>query len=292
MNTLAWQTDPERYDFRHTTTLQYVHLDTVRHANNVAIHGLHMEARIRHQLAVLGPERLFSDDVLLRPRRTVSHFMKETHFPHDVVCASRLIAVSLDTYRLVTGLFQLGECVGVQHSLMGAWHKGLWISLPDDVHDALADHRATNHSLAADWPSAPTEILAAHVDLAKGEILGRYADLDPDGVIGELGVSRYIEQSRANLLRSLERGASTGMLVASVDQTYHRWHHGLSNVHTASGIEDTGNTSFATVGAAMVDEGHLVTARSVMVVIDRKKRRPTPIDHRLHASMGQFSWRT
>ena len=69
MKTPGWQSHPERYDLRHTLALQYAHLDTIRHVNNVAVHGLHVEARIRYQLAVLGQAHLFSDTVLLRPRR-------------------------------------------------------------------------------------------------------------------------------------------------------------------------------------------------------------------------------
>ena len=76
MKTPGWQSHPERYDLRHTLALQYAHLDTIRHVNNVAVHGLHVEARIRYQLAVLGQAHLFSDTVLLRPRRTLTQFLR------------------------------------------------------------------------------------------------------------------------------------------------------------------------------------------------------------------------
>lgn len=230
MKTPAWQSDLERYDFRHKLALQYAHLDIIRHVNNVAIHGLHLEARIRYQLAAFGSEHLYSDGVLLRPRRTVSHFLKEMHFPDDVICATRLIAFSSNAYRIVTGLFQLGKCVSIQHCLMGAWRDGGWVSLPAEVHTALASQQGVNDVPVGDWPPEPPPLLPGPVHPAQNDISARYGDLDPDAVIGELAVSRYIEQSRGGLLRSIKRGPSTGMLVASVDQKYHRWHYGLSNI--------------------------------------------------------------
>lgn len=285
VKTPAWQNDPERYDLRHTAALQYAHLDTIRHANNVAVHGLHVEARIRHQLTVLGEERLFSDTVLLRPRRTVTHFLRETHYPHDVTCATRLISVAADSYRLATGLFQQGECVGVQDCLMGAWHGDRWVDLPADVRTALDDARSTDPLATNDWPPVPPEHVPMQGYPALSEISGRYADLDPDVVIGELAVSRYIEQSRAGTLRPIRNDPGLGMLVASVDLSYHRWHRGRANVQVACGIDRIGNTSFALAGAAAVGDERLATARSTMVLIDRARHRPTPIDATLRASM-------
>ncbi|MES1928828.1 thioesterase superfamily protein [Salinisphaera dokdonensis CL-ES53] len=286
VKTPAWQSDPDRYDFRHTLALQYAHLDTIRHANNVAVHGLHVEARIRYQLAVLGHAHLFSDAELLRPRRTVTHFLRETHYPHDVVCATRLVAVTPDTYQLVTGLFQQGECVGVQDCLMGAWHTDRWVALPDDVYAALESNRAADDVPVNDWPQVPPEHVPLSGYPAESEISGRYADLDPDVVLGELAVSRYIEQSRAGSLRPIRNDPSLGMLVASVDLSYHRWHRGRADVQVVCGIDRIGNSSFALAGAAAVGEERLVTARSTMVLIDRDKRRPTPIDDALRASMA------
>tara|TARA_Y100001968_G_scaffold104202_1_gene94176 strand:+ start:2142 stop:3071 length:930 start_codon:yes stop_codon:yes gene_type:complete len=285
VKTPGWQSHPERYDLRHTLALQYAHLDTIRHVNNVAVHGLHVEARIRYQLAVLGQAHLFSDTVLLRPRRTLTQFLRETHYPHDVTCATRLVEVAADSYRLVTGLFQLGECVGVQDCLMGAWHVDRWVALPQNVHAALAERRAAHDVPVNDWPAVPP----AHVPIsgypAVAEISGRYADLDPDAVIGELAVSRYMEQSRAGTLRPIRNDPALGMLVAGVDLSYHRWHRGRANVQVTCGIDRIGNSSFALAGAAAVGDKRLATARSTMVLIDQERHRPTPITADLRASM-------
>ncbi|MES1950312.1 thioesterase superfamily protein [Salinisphaera sp. S4-8] len=281
----AWQTEPEHYDLRHTVALQYAHLDTIRHANNVAVHGLHVEARIRYQLGVLGQAHLFSDRVLLRPRRTITHFLRETHYPHDVTCSARLIAVTDQTYRLVTALFQRGECVGVQDCLMGAWHDDRWVDLPEDVHAALAHNLAAEDVPVSDWPPNPPAQVPMTGYPAHSEISGRYADLDPDAVIGELALSRYIEQSRAGTLRPIRNDPALGMLVASVDLSYHRWHHGRSDVQVVCGVDRIGNSSFALAGAAVVGPARLVTARTTMVLVDGHTRKPTPIDDALRASM-------
>lgn len=282
----AWQSDPDRYDTQHVQALQYAHIDTIRHANNVAVHGLHMEARIRHQLEVLGHDQLFSDTVLLRPRRTVTQFLRETHYPHDVVCAARLLAVTQNTYRLVTGLFQQGECVGTQDCLMGAWHTDRWVDLPRNVAASLEQRRATRRVAVEEWPAPPAEQVPMRGYPSENEISGRYADLDPDGVIGELALSRYIEQSRAGSLRPIRDDPALGMLVASVDLVYHRWHRGRANVRTACGLERIGNTSFALAGAAAVGATRLATARSTMVLINREKRRPTSIDHPMREALA------
>lgn len=287
MNTPQWQHDPARYECRHTVAPQYSHLDTIRHINNVAVHSLHLEARIRHQLGVLGDASLFSDDVLLRPRRTVTHFSREAHYPHDITATARLVAVAPEGYRVATGLFQHGRYVGVQDCWMGAWHHRAWQPLPDAVHSVFAQRLATlERREPAPWPDAPARFADADYPLA-ARISGRYADLDPDGVIGELALSRYVEQARAAALRPIRNSdASIGLLVARVDLEYRGWQPGIADAGLGCGIERIGNSSFAMAGAVTVDDEPLATARTTMVVIDRERRRPTPIGDALRDTMA------
>ena len=112
MKTQPWQLETGAYPFSIRFNPHYSHLDTERHVNNVAVQSFHTEARTRFHMAVLGDRAWYSDDVLLRPRRTVTHFLRETHYPHEVTAAVRLVAVEDDSYRLVQALFQSGECVG------------------------------------------------------------------------------------------------------------------------------------------------------------------------------------
>ena len=136
MKTQPWQLETGAYPFSIRFNPHYSHLDTERHVNNVAVQSFHTEARTRFHMAVLGDRAWYSDDVLLRPRRTVTHFLRETHYPHEVTAAVRLVAVEDDSYRLVQALFQNGECVGVQECLMGAWGEAgwaasRWVALPE-----------------------------------------------------------------------------------------------------------------------------------------------------------------
>ena len=287
MNTPSWSQDPARYECRHTIAPQYSHLDTIRHINNVAVHSLHLEARMRHQMGVLGDDSLFSDHVLLRPRRTVTHFSREAHYPHDITATARLVAVASDGYRVVTGLFQRGRCVGVQDCWMGAWHERAWQPLSGSVRSALERRLATLERLeTAAWPEAPAHFADADYPLA-ARISGRYADLDPDGVIGELALSRYVEQARAAALRPIRNSdASIGLLVASVDLDYRGWQPGIADAGLRCGIERIGNSSFGMAGAVIVSDVPLALARTTMVVIDRQRRRPTPIGDALRATMA------
>jgi len=285
----SWQSDPERYDFRHTLVPQYSHMDTIRHVNNVAVHGMHLEARVRHQLAVLGQESLFSDDVLLRPQRTVTHFLRETHFPHDVLCTARLIAVERERYHVATALFQQDECVGVQQAWTGAWEHDGWTALPPATYDALVAALSDTPAPIDDWPEKPlTQVDMSDYPVA-AEISGRYADLDPDVVIGELAISRFAEQSRAGTLKPIRNDPALGLLVASVDLSYHRWRRGAAAAQVTCGVERIGNSSFALAGAVAVDSVRLASARSTMVLIDHAQRRPTPIDAPLRRAMEPLS---
>lgn len=292
MKIADWQRDVAHYDFRHTLTSQYSHLDTLRHVNNVAVHGMHVEARVRYQLSVLGPDSLFSDAVLLRPRRTVTHFLRETHFPHDVVCAARLTCVTDRGYTLVTALFQEDKCVGIQSCDMGFWGGNDWLDTPDSARFALQSSLRGDASISSDWPEPPLATVALSGFPAAGEISLRYADLDPDLVVGELAASTFIEQSRSASLRPIRRTqnnvAGLGMLVASVDIQYHRWLRATTAVQTGCGVERLGNSSFALGSAVFAGETRLASARSTMVVIDQARRRPTPIIEPLRSAMTEL----
>ena len=121
------------------------------------------------------------------------------------------------------------------------------------------------------------------------EISGRYADLDPDVVIGELAISRFAEQSRAGTLKPIRNDPALGLLVASVDLSYHRWRRGAAAAQVTCGVERIGNSSFALAGAVAVDSVRLASARSTMVLIDHAQRRPTPIDAPLRRAMEPLS---
>ncbi|GAB3677246.1 acyl-CoA thioesterase [Salinisphaera aquimarina] len=283
MKTQPWQLDVNAYDFRHTLSPQYGHLDTLRHVNNVAVHGFHTEARMRHLLTLLGREALFADDVLLRPRRTVTNFLHETHYPEDVICGVRLVAVGNDHYRLAIGLFQDGQCVSVQECLMGAWHGDQWVDLPAPVHAAFAAQLADDAALVA-LPALDDGSVEVHRYPSRVAVTARYADMDPDARIGELALARFVEQSRTGSLNMM-RKPGMGLLVARVDIRYDRWVRGLGSVELVSALAGIGNSSFALRCGVQVDDRLVAVGESVMVLIDGASRRPTPLTAPLRQAM-------
>jgi acyl-CoA thioesterase FadM len=288
VKTQPWQLNRDAYDFQFPITPMYSHLDTERHVNNVAVHSFHVEARTRFLMTVLGEQSWFSDRVLLRPRRTVTHFIGETHYLSDVTCAARLVALEADSFRLALALFQNGECVGVQECLMGAWFERGWVDLPEDVTQALRPCLAADVELN-DWPGRQDEAFQGLRDYPRQTSLtARYADLDPDRRLAELAVARYTEQSRAGSLNML-RLPGLGLLVVRIDIRYLRWDLGMGNVALASGLAGIGNTSFVLRGGVLVDDKPVADSESVMVLMDRASHRPTPVSDTLRANMAEIA---
>lgn len=284
MKTQPWQLESGAYPFSIRVNPHYSHLDTERHVNNVAVQSFHTEARTRFHMAVLGDRAWYSDDVLLRPRRTVTHFLRETHYPHDVTAAVRLVAVEDDRYRLVQALFQNGECVGVQECLMGAWAGTGWVALPEATRRALADEQVDGQPLRP-WPELPEESETFEPGPRQVALTARYADLDPDRRLAELALARYLEQARAGSVTML-RQPNLGLLVARIDIRYQRWDTGMGEVALSSELAGIGNSSFVLRGRAAVDRRPVAMAESVMVLIDRDTHRPTPVSDALRAEMA------
>lgn len=282
MKAQDWQLDSEHYDVRFPVTPLFAHLDTERHVNNVAVLGFHSEARVRFQIDALGAQSWFSDDVLLRPRRTVTQFIGEVHYLSEVLCAARLVALDSHSYRLALGLFQNGECVGVQECLMGAWRDDRWVELPTAIAGALDGHLNPAPALMP-WPAdvddQGSESWPCHTKLTT-----RYNDMDPDRMLGELSVTRYMEQSRARPLNIVRR-PGVGLLVARLDLVFRRWNKGLGTIQLPSGIARIGNSSFVVRGTVLADGDLVATGESVMVLMNRDTQRAEPIIGSLRETM-------
>lgn len=283
MKPLPWQMNPTAYDFRYTLSPHYAHMDTLRHINNVAVHSFHVEARMRYQLAVLGRGSLFSDRLLLRPRRTVTNFIRETYYPDDVTCALKLVGLTADSYRFCLGLFQNDVCVGVQDCLMGAWEEDRWVDLPAPVHAALTG-RIDGEVTLNGWPEPAAGVWGRGSDSRGVAVTARYVDMDPDRYLGELALARYVEQSRAGSVNML-RHPGFGLLVARVDIRHDCWSRGLGRIELPTGLSSIGNTSFALDSDVFVDDNCVAAARSVMVLMDRCENRPTAIAGSMREAM-------
>tara|TARA_A100001391_G_scaffold151462_3_gene109100 strand:+ start:14514 stop:15383 length:870 start_codon:yes stop_codon:yes gene_type:complete len=263
---------PQTYPFQLPLMTLYSHLDTERHVNNVAVHSFHLEARTRFLMERLERPVWYSDDLLLRPRRTLTQFLGETHYPHPVTAG--VVALHADQHgaHLRTALFQHDQCVGVQDCLLGAWGGDGWVPLPEPVRAALAGDQP-----AAEWPpELPLDARAFAGYPQRVPLVSRYADLDPDRVLSELAVARYAEQGRAGSLSEL-RKPGLGLLVARIDLRIDRWDRGMGEVALATGLSRIGNTSFVLRGGITVDGAATATAESVLVLIDRDSHRPTPV---------------
>jgi len=286
VKTQSWQLEAASYPFSIRFNPHYSHLDTERHVNNVAVQSFHTESRTRFHMALLGETSWYSDAVLLRPRRTVTHFLRETHYPHEVTATVRVVAVDNDRYRLVQALFQHDQCVGVQECLMGAWHQGDWVALPDNVQETLRGEVGEPPSLLP-WPDLNENDAGIRRYPQKVSLKPRYADLDPDRCLAELAAARYMEQSRAGSLNML-RLPGLGLLVARIDIRYLRWDAGIGDVALHSGLAGIGNTSFVLRGGARVDDTLVAVSESVMVLMDREARRPTPVTGPLRDAMAEL----
>lgn len=127
--------------YRFTTPLQtrYADMDTERHVNNVAIIGLHLEARSHFHLELLGQDNWLAQTSTIRTARFDNDFLLITHYPAAICAGVNLIDVSERDYTLAVGLFQEGRCVGMHECRMAAWSDGKQIGLPTALHRRLME---------------------------------------------------------------------------------------------------------------------------------------------------------
>jgi acyl-CoA thioesterase FadM len=127
--------------YRFTTPLQtrYADMDTERHVNNVAVIGLHLEARSRFHLELLGPDNWLAQTSTIRTARFDNDFLRITHYPAAITAGVNLMGISERDYTLAVGLFQEDTCVGLHECRMGAWADGKQINLPAALHARLME---------------------------------------------------------------------------------------------------------------------------------------------------------
>ena len=127
--------------YRFTTPLQtrYAYMDSERHVNNVAVIGLHLEARSRFHLELLGRDHWLAHTRTIRTARFDNYLLRITHYPAAITAGVNVIDVSERDYTLAIGLFQDGTCVGLHECCMGAWADGKRIGLPAALHARLME---------------------------------------------------------------------------------------------------------------------------------------------------------
>lgn len=269
--------------FHCNLTPRFTDLDTWRHVNNSRIYQLHQEARLLAHLDLFGPDAWFSDDVRLRPLRSITDFRRVTWYGSDVNAQVQVQACTNDGYRVRSDLFQNGEHVGTQLAVMGAFENGQRVELPATIRERLEAFATGN---AEPLPAADyVEQVSTVTDFpVTQQLTPRYADLDADSQRSEAALARYMEQARFGAIRHLDLGG-LGILIASMDVSYLHFRAGWKPVDLRAGINRVGNSSFVFTGCATSEHGLQAVANSVMVVIDQASSRPAPIPDELREQL-------
>jgi len=279
----AWRHDPAAYGSTQPVAARYADVDTRRHVNNIAVYGLHQEARQRWLMAAggggAGGAGLATvwpvGSLLLKPLYSRTEFWQECHYPAQINAPLRLMQASPGGLTLASGLFQGGICVGMQQTRLAAWAPDL--STPAVLPAAWLNDLAASVQAAGDMPAShiPTGAEQCHRYPVAAALASRYGDFDADGGTSELAVMRGIEQARAALLKAAFAAAGgqperdwVSLVVVRID--LHWVHHRAPPAHwaLASAVTHTGRSSVV-LRVAMFDGDTLqATADCVMVYTD------------------------
>ncbi len=295
----AWRHDPSAYGSTQPVAARFADVDTRRHVNNIAVYGLHHEARQRWLMAADGGAAVWPDGrLLLKPLSSRTEFWQECHYPAVVVARLRLLQASPDCLTLAGGLFQGGACVGMQQTRLGAWAPDLstsarltaaWLGdlagSGEPAGDTVASHRPAGTEQRRLYPVAAT-------------LASRYGDFDADGGTSEAAVMRGIEQARAALLKAAFAAAGgqperdwVSLVVVRID--LHFVHHRAPPPQwaLASAVTRTGRSS-AVLRVAMFDGQALqATADCVMVYTDPAgPPGAAALSPALRAALQSFYW--
>lgn len=277
----AWRRDPAQYVARYAIAPRFTDVDTLRHMNNSALHGLHQEARHRflaerigdaYWRAARGPR--------LRATRSSTDFLLQAHYPQPIEAAVAVGALDEQHLVLATALFQDGQCVGLQTTQLQALERSGPIQLPPAWRQALppAVHALDLGAAAGAAPRLPTFPLRSGLD-------SRYADLDATGRTSELALMRAAENGRSGLLRAAFEAVAQGdgrtglgTLVARADlHVLHalppppRW-------TLATGVTHLGRSSAVLRMAFFDADGRChAWADCVQVFVDRAAGTPVPM---------------
>lgn len=261
--------------FQCTLSPRYTDLDTWRHVNNSRVYQLHLEARVRAHISRFGADAWFSDDVRLRPTRTMTQFRQVAWYGSDIDARVSVTACNEQGFQLRSELYQNDVLVGLQECLMAAFKNGQPISLPTDMLTTMT--RAVTGD-AEPFPSDDyrDHLQHAHNFAVREQLTPRYADLDADSQRSEAALGLYMEQARSNAIRQLKLG-DLGMLIAAVDISFENYRAGWGPIELAAGINRIGNSSFQFTGCALHKGEVQAAANSIMVIIDPATNRPVPI---------------
>lgn len=284
----AWRQDPAQYTHTETIVPRYSDVDTLRHLNNSALHGIHQEARMRFLAAQLGDAFWRARGPRLLAARAVTDFLLEAQYPEPLQAGVRLTALDEHQATLATALFQGGRCVGLQSTQLRASERGEAMALPAAWRDALAATVASPLP-GSEPPTAAPLVPALEQFPVQRELDARYADLDGTGRASELALMRCSEHGRSGMVRQAfsrlpdpALAQSLGMLVARVD--LHVLHHAPAppRWRLGSGLTHIGRTSLVPRVGLFDAEGRCrAYTDCVLVLMDRRAGRPAEVPERM-----------
>lgn len=125
----AWRLDLARYPMRLTLQTRYGDMDSNAHLNNVAIARLFEEARVRFHGEVRSAGGKADGNAAMIVHATID-YVAEGSYPADVEAGIAVAAAGRSSYRLAIGLFQNGDAIALNDSVMVALDPELRTAAP------------------------------------------------------------------------------------------------------------------------------------------------------------------
>lgn len=278
MRRQAWRQAREAYGWHTALAPRHADLDLLRHLNNAAVIGLHIEARMRWLDAVL--PQAAPDGLRLRPAGLWTDFLAEGAYPAALEAGVALLCVDAEAAHIATALFQQGRCIGLQHTELAAWQDGERVPLPAALVQQLRLHEQPR-ALPAEAHAA----FGAPATQAIEELLAtRYADVDAEGLLSDVALARYLEHGRSRWWLDggtdpsrLPLTGGVDVMVAHIALRVHRATPVPVTWRLRTGVQALGRSSV--VLRCRLFDGALLQADSeaVLVAIDPATHRPAPL---------------
>lgn len=288
----TWRHDPSQYTATYDIQPRYADVDTLRHLNNSALHGLHHEARMRFLAERIGSAFWREPGPRLQAGRVTTDFLLESQYPQDLQAAVRVTALDDTQLVLASALFQQGRCVGLQTTQMRAGARGQPQPMPPEWLHAL-DSPVPAPAVDSRW-AAPVLPQWAQFPQQR-ELDSRYADLDATGRASETALMRCAEQGRSALLRAafaqLDAGVERtwqNLLVARVDLHLLQHRPPPARWLLGTGVTHLGRSS-AVLRVAFFDPDQACTAYAdcVLVFANRDAGKPVAMPDAVRTLLDQ-----
>lgn len=219
MSAPAWRRDATAYAWSAPLSPRWSDCDTLRHLNNVALIGLHAEARQQWLAEVLGLSGVGADEPVVRAAALATDFLAQGAYPEPLQATLRLLPPPGGVepgsgWRLATALFQQRQCIGLQTTTLAAFAS------PGCPPQALAPalHARLQAQLMRQMPLSPAQTaddgrvdadaqaepdlspLLQHQPPRWLALDTRYRDLDAHQGLSEAMLASLVEHTRLQLL--------------------------------------------------------------------------------------------